>query len=163
MRAAGIGAETTDHRARLPVLNSRQLPGLPKPIAAPVKRALAHERHDVLEGETGLPNDDATITVSDRGTASGPSSVAHATADRSAVLPFPRAIDSAAVPTPGANAPRSKPPLPGQNGQRSPARRPCVIVRPARYRSSSLIWRAPSASQSRGPSALGLHRRRANG
>ena len=48
------------------------------------------------------------MTVSPLGTASGPSSVAAAIPDSSAVLPLPRATDSAADWTPSANAPAMK-------------------------------------------------------
>ena len=48
------------------------------------------------------------------------------------VLPFPRATDSAAVPAPGANAPRTNRRCQGSTVNPSPARRPCVIVRPDR-------------------------------
>ena len=77
-------------------------------------------------------NDDATMTVSPLGTASGPSRVAAAMPDSSAVLPLPRATDRAADWTPGAKAPRMKRRCHGKTTNGSPARRPCETVRPDR-------------------------------
>ena len=76
--------------------------------------------------------DDATITVSPRGTARGPSNVAAAIPLNSAVLPLPRPTDSAADCVPGANAPRTKRACYGSTRNACPARRPCVTVRPDR-------------------------------
>ena len=74
-------------------------------------------------------NEDATITVSPRATASGPSRVAHAMPLSIAVLPLPLPIESAADCTPGANAPRTNRRSHGSTRNRSPASRPCETVR----------------------------------
>ena len=76
--------------------------------------------------------DDATNTTSPRGTASGPSRLAHAIVESNAVFPLPRAIESAALPVPAAKAPRTKRDCHGRTVNGCPARRPCEMVRPAR-------------------------------
>ena len=74
--------------------------------------------------------DDATITVSPRGTINGPSNVAAEIAESSDVFPLPRPIDSAADWTPGAKAPRTKRRCHGRTANGCPERRPCEIVKP---------------------------------
>ena len=61
---------------------------------------------DVLKSDPRLGNELATITVSPRGTANGPSSVAAASPATSVVLPLARATESADDATPEAKAPR---------------------------------------------------------
>ena len=78
-------------------------------------------------------NELATITVSPLATARGPSSVAAAIPDKSAVLPLPRATDSPADWVPGAKAPRTKRPCQGSTVKGWPASRPCETVKPDRY------------------------------
>ncbi len=67
---------------------------------------------------------DATITVSPRGTTSGPSNVAAEIPAVNEVLPFALATDSAAVVTSVRNAPRMKRPSHGNTRNGSPASRP---------------------------------------
>ena len=68
---------------------------------------------------------EATMTVSPRRTASGPSSVAAAIPDSSAVLPLPRATDRAADWTSGAKAWRTKRRCQGRTVEAAaPAKRP---------------------------------------
>ena len=101
-------------------------------------------------------NDEATITVSPRSTASGPSRVAQAIPDKSAVLPFPRAIESAADWHPGAKAPRTKRASHGNTRNGSPASRPCETTRPPRYSISRAGVGLVTAQGSRRQVALGI-------
>ena len=77
-------------------------------------------------------NDDATMIVSPLGTTSGPSIAAAAIPATRVLFPFPRATDSAAVPTSGAKVSRKKRDCHGRTENGSSALRPCVIVRPDR-------------------------------
>ena len=76
--------------------------------------------------------DEATITVSPRGTINGPLSVAQASPATNVVFPLPLPIDNDADCVPGAKAPRTNRRCHGSTANACPARRPCVTVRPDR-------------------------------
>ena len=77
-------------------------------------------------------NELATIIVSPRATANGPSNVAAAIPAVRVDFPFPRATDSAAVVRPGANAPATNRRCQGRTVNVSPARRPWLTIRVSR-------------------------------
>ena len=94
---------------------------------------VAHERQDMLEGDPGLlerSKPRSRFRPAARRAAHPGSPPRSRTS--SAVLPLPRATDSAADWTPGANAPRINRRCQGRTVNACPARRPCETVRPDR-------------------------------